>query len=187
MPTEVRLSEAHNAGYEPGRPFLVRALWQLVEAALLLNPAVTSYRLKRGVLRAFGARIGQRVIIKPNVHIKYPWRLTTGDDVWLGERAWLDNRADVVIENDVCISQGAYICTGNHDWADGRMPLRVAPVTIKCGSWLGAFSRIAPGVTIAQESIVTLGAVVFEDTEVRGVYRGNPATHVGVRRFAGRP
>src|SRR5579884_1601458 len=52
-------------GYHPGRSYAYRALWLLVEAAVLLNPVVTPYWLKRSVLRLFGARIGSHVQIKP--------------------------------------------------------------------------------------------------------------------------
>ena len=61
----VDLSLATNRAYIPGKPFIVRGLWLLVDALVLVNPIVTSYRLKRAVLRLFGARVGTGVIIKP--------------------------------------------------------------------------------------------------------------------------
>jgi putative colanic acid biosynthesis acetyltransferase WcaF len=177
----VRLAATHPGGYHPGRPFVVRAIWLVVEALVLLNPVIVSYPLKRAVLRLFGATIGKGVMLKPGVHVKYPWRLTVGDDCWLGERAWIDNMEDVVLGSDVVISQGAYLCTGNHDWADPAMPLAPRPIRVEHGAWVGAFAKVAPGTTVGTGSVLALGAVALADTEPWGVYAGNPAARVGTR------
>jgi acetyltransferase-like isoleucine patch superfamily enzyme len=58
----------------------------------------------------------QWVNIKPSVNIKYPWLLEVGDHVWIGEEVWIDNLAKVRIGSNVCISQGAMLLTGNHDF-----------------------------------------------------------------------
>jgi putative colanic acid biosynthesis acetyltransferase WcaF len=177
----VELARTNRGGYRPGRPFVVRALWLIVEALVLLNPVVVSYPLKRAVLRLFGATIGEGVLIKPGLHVKYPWRLTVGDHCWLGERAWIDNMEDVVLASDVVLSQGAYLCTGNHDWADPAMPLAPHPIFVEHGAWIGAFAKVAPGKTIGAGSVLSLGAVALADTEPWGIYAGNPAVRVGTR------
>jgi putative colanic acid biosynthesis acetyltransferase WcaF len=183
----VDLSLTTNRDYIPGRPFMARALWVIVEALVLLNPVVTSYRFKRAVLRLFGARIGGDVIVKPGVHVKYPWRLRVGDNCWLGERCWIDNMEDVSIGRNVVISQGAYLCTGNHDWADPGMGLTPQPIVIDEGAWIGAFARVAPGTHVAQEGVLVLGAVLLTDSEPRGIYAGNPAALVRWRTVRDAP
>ena len=184
---KVDLSRTSNRDYRPGRPFGVRAAWVIIDALLFINPVVTSYRWKRQLLRLFGARIGRGLIIKPGAHIKYPWRLRIGDNCWLGERCWIDNMEDVWIGSNVVISQGAYICTGNHDWSDPGMGLAPQPVTIEDGAWVGAFARVAPGRRVAEESILVLGSVLLGDTEPRGIYAGNPATFTRRRTIRDRP
>ena len=179
----VDLSRSSTAGFDPGRSYPVRALWVVVEALVLLNPIVTSYGLKRWLLRRFGAHVGRNVIVKPNVHVKYPWRLSVGDNSWLGERCWIDNFVQVAIGANVCISQGAYLCTGNHDWSDPAMTRFVEPVTVEAGAWVGAFARIAPGVTVGENAVVTLGSVLLENAEASGIYSGNPAVRVGERKL----
>ena len=69
-------------------------------------------------------------MVKPGVRVKYPWRLRVGDHAWLGEDCWIDNLADVQIGAHACISQAAYLCTGNHDWADPAFALILGPITI---------------------------------------------------------
>lgn len=183
----IDLRRTSRRGYRPGRSYAYRALWLLAEALVLLNPIVTPYSLKRWVLRRFGARIGMGVIIKPGVHVKYPWHLEIGDHAWIGERAWIDNFVKVRIGANAVLSQGAYLCTGNHDWSDPGMGLVVKPITIEDGAWVGAFARIAPGVTVGREAIVSLGAVLVQDAEPRSVYQGNPASRVSERTIRGLP
>jgi putative colanic acid biosynthesis acetyltransferase WcaF len=185
--SSVNLSLTSNRDYVPGRSFAMRVLWLIVEAVFFANPVVTSYRFKRGLLRLFGARVGNDVLIKPSVRVKYPWRLEVGDNCWIGEQAWIDNMEDVRVGSNVVVSQGAYICTGNHDWADPGMGLMPRPVTIEDGAWIGAFARIGPGRRVAEESIVAFGAVLLTDTERRGIYAGNPAELVRWRTIRGTP
>src|SRR4051794_22368804 len=104
--TRVDLSRTSNRGYDPQRPFWFRSLWLIVEALTLLNPIFVPYGLKARILRRFGAKIGLNVIIKPGVHVKYPWFLSVGNNCWLGERAWIDNFVPITIEANACISQG---------------------------------------------------------------------------------
>lgn len=89
--------------------------------------------VKVALLQAFGAKVGQRVRIKPGVRVKFPWRLTVGDHVWIGEDTWIDNLDEVTIESNVCISQGVYLCTGNHDWGHPHFALRTGPIHLESG------------------------------------------------------
>jgi putative colanic acid biosynthesis acetyltransferase WcaF len=159
----------------------------LVNAILFLNPVLPAYGLKRLILRAFGAEIGNGVIIKPAVNIKYPWFLTIGDHSWIGERVWLDCLAPLTIGKHVCISQGAYLVCGTHDWEDPGMGSVIAPIVVEDGVWIASYARIAGNVTVGQEAMVALGSVVFNDCEPRSIYRGNPAQRVAPRRIRDYP
>ena len=86
--------------------------------------------IKVALLRAFGANIGKGLVIKNNVIIKSPWYLTIGDNCWLGEGCWIDNLDRVTIGSNVCISQGAMLLTGNHDYIHPAMPYRNALIII---------------------------------------------------------
>jgi putative colanic acid biosynthesis acetyltransferase WcaF len=179
--SRVDLTLTHGGGYHPGKPFPVRALWLLVETITLLNPVVVSYPLKRWVLRRFGAEIGVGVLIKPGVHVKYPWRLRIGNFAWIGERAWIDNMEDVSIGAHAVVSQGAYLVTGNHDWSDPGMPLAPRALAIEQGAWVGAGATVGPGSRLATDAVLTLGSVLVGTTEAACVYTGVPAVRVGVR------
>jgi putative colanic acid biosynthesis acetyltransferase WcaF len=170
-----------------GRGFAIRTAWLFVNAIVFLNPILPAYRFKAWILRRFGASIGEGVTIKPSVNIKYPWFLTIGGHSWIGERVWLDCTSPLTIGSHVVISQGAYLCCGTHDWEDPGMGSVITPIVVEDGAWIAAFARIAGNVTIGQEAMVAMGAVVFSDCEPRGTYRGNPAQRVGRRRIRDYP
>jgi putative colanic acid biosynthesis acetyltransferase WcaF len=185
--TRVDLTLTSTRGYRHARSVPIRALWLVVDILVMANPLVTSYALKRAVLRLFGARVGRNVIVKPNVHVKCPWHLMIGDNAWIGERCWIDNFVTVHVGANACISQGACLCTGNHDWSDPGMGRVVQPIVVEDGAWVGAFARIAPGVVVGREAVVTLGSVLVEDAAPRGIYSGNPAAWIRERTIRNRP
>ena len=179
----VDLLEFNNSWYKPGRSVLVRILWYFVNAFFFQNPFNPSSYFKIFFLRLFGAVIGTGVLIKPNINIKYPWNLEIGNYSWVGENAWLDSLAPIKIGNNACISQGAYLCTGNHDWTDPAFGLIVKPIIIEDGAWVGARASVHPGVTVASHSIITAGSVITKDTEPYMIYSGNPAVKVKERKI----
>lgn len=161
-------------------------LWYLTNALFLLNPLNPSSRLKVMVLRLFGARIGQGVVLKPGINVKYPWHLVLGDHAWIGEGVWLDNLAPITIGRHACVSQGAYLGTGNHDWTDPAFGLFVKPIVVEDGAWVGARATVLPGVTIRTHAVVAGGAVLSRDAEPYLIYAGNPAVAVKAREISGK-
>ena len=167
--------------HQPGAGLLRRILWYSANAVVFDSWLCPPYVVKRLLLRMFGAHIGVGVTIKPKVNIKYPWKLQIGDWSWIGERVWIDNIGLVSIGSHCCLSQGAYLCTGNHDWSDPRFALQVGPITIADQAWIGAFAVVAPGVSVAEGSVVAAGSILTHNTEPWVIYAGNPAVAVRKR------
>lgn len=164
-----------------GASFHVRALWFFFGQPLFYSPLIPGSHWRCLLLRLFGSRIGTNCVLKPGIKVKFPWRLTLGNNCWIGEDVWIDNLASVSIGDNACISQGVYFCTGNHNYRTSSFDLIVKPILIEDQSWIGAFSIIAPGVTIASQSIVSLGSVVSTDVNYNEVVSGNPAKFVRLR------
>jgi putative colanic acid biosynthesis acetyltransferase WcaF len=122
-------------------------------------------------------------VVKPGVRVKYPWLLKIGDFSWIGEDAWIDNLAMVQIGSHVCVSQGAYLCTGNHDWSDPRFGLIVRPIKIGDGAWVGAKALVCPGAELGAGAVAAAGSVVAGILEPNTIYSGNPAEAVKARVF----
>ena len=180
----VDLSKYDQRGYHPGAGLVKRTLWYVVNALFFHSWLCPVSGPKRWLLRVFGAQIGLGVVIKPRVNIKYPWFLAIGENSWIGEGVWIDNLTWVRIGSNVCISQDAYLLTGNHDYKDAAFGLMFAPVTVADGAWVGAKAIVCPGITIASHSVVTVGSVVQQDTDTYGIYRGNPGQKCHARKIA---
>ena len=169
------LSEFNNDWYRPGAGFPKRLLWYFVELIFLRSGIFPFSGLKVALLRSFGARIGKGVVIKPQVSIKYPWKLKVGDHSWIGEKVWIDNLAFVDIGANVCISQGAMLLTGNHDYKKSSFDLMIGEIVLEEGVWIGARSMVCPGVTAYSHACLAVESVATKDLEAYGIYQGNPA------------
>ena len=181
--TPVHLGRYDNSWYDPGGSSLGRALWFFLGLPVLRSGWLPSSEIRCRLLRWFGGRVGTGVVIKPGTRVKYPWLLEIGNDTWIGEDAWLDNLALVRVGSNVCISQGVYVCTGNHDWSDPAFGLLIRPVTIRDGAWIGARAILCPGVEVGECAVASAGSVVMGDLRGYGIYAGNPAVEIKSRVF----
>jgi putative colanic acid biosynthesis acetyltransferase WcaF len=167
--------------YTPCAPYWKQILWYFLGSPLLESYWLPISALKVLILRIFGAKIGQGVRIKNGVRVKFPWRLTVGDFAWIGEDVWIDNLAPVFVEKHVCLSQGVYLCTGNHDWNHPDFQLIPSPIHIQESSWIAAKSIIGPGVTVGRGAVLALGGVTGRSLESMVIYAGNPAVAIKKR------
>lgn len=153
-----RLDLYENPEFDRGASKTKELLWMLVQAWLFSSWLPGSgWRVR--LLRTFGARIGRGVVIKQHVTVKFPWKLTVGNHVWIGERVWIDNLAQVTIGKHACISQGAYLCTGSHDWRDPQFTLIARPIQIGMGAWVGARASLAPGAVMEDGAVLAMTAL----------------------------
>ncbi|MGB3651433.1 MAG: WcaF family extracellular polysaccharide biosynthesis acetyltransferase [Rivularia sp. (in: cyanobacteria)] len=178
----MRLDNYTLGSYTIGAPYWKQLLWYFLGSPLVESYWIPFSAIKVRILRSFGAKIATGVRIKPGVRVKFPWRLVIGDYTWIGENAWIDNVALVTIESHVCISQGVYLCTGNHDWNHPDFKLIPAPIHIKKSSWIAAKSIIGPGVIVGEGAVLTLGGVTGRSLEAMTIYSGNPAQPLKKRR-----
>lgn len=162
----------------------MEAFWMAIQA-IFVNSWFPGSALRIALLRAFGARIGQGVVAKPHLKVKFPWRLSVGDHSWLGEGLWIDNLTQVDIGSHCCLSQGVYICTGSHDWTKEGFDLVVKPVRIEDGAWVAAQAIVAPGVVVGQHAVLCIGSVATSDLRAGWIHAGNPAQPVRARSGRG--
>lgn len=175
MKTDLSLYD--NSWFRPGGP-IKRVLWYFTSILLFQNHLFPFASIKLFVLRLFGAKLGKGIVLKPNVLIKYPWHLTVGDFVWIGEKVWIDNLAPVRIGNHVCLSQEAYLLTGNHNFKLPTFDLIVKPIDLEDGVWIGARAVVCPGVRCQSHSILTVGSIATAELAAYSIYQGNPAVKV---------
>jgi putative colanic acid biosynthesis acetyltransferase WcaF len=178
--TSVDLETYDNSWYKPGPSWKI-ALWMLTSFLFFNHGMALFSSFKCWLLRVFGAKIGVGVIIKPSVNIKYPWLLAIGNHCWIGENVWIDNLAQVNIGNSVCLSQGAMLLTGNHDYSQSTFNLITKGISLADGVWIGARSVVCPGVKAQSHSILTVQSIATRDMESFTIYQGNPAIAVKQR------
>jgi len=169
------LKEYNNSWYNPGGNPITRVLWYFTNAIFFTNHLLPISGLKVLLLRLFGAKVGKGVNIKPAVSIKYPWKLSIGDYTWIGENVWIDNLDEVKIGSNCCISQGAFLLCGNHNYKKDTFDLIVKPIVIEDGAWIGAKSVVCPGITIKSGAILAVGSIATSNLESDNIFQGNPA------------
>lgn len=178
------LSTYDNSWYRPGSVFK-RLAW-FVAGRLFVNTYIPfPVSIKIGILKLFGARIGAQVMIKPKVNIKYPWFLTVEKNAWIGENVWIDNLTFVTIGENCCLSQGALLLTGNHNYKSPTFDLKVSPIVLEDGVWIGAKAVVCPGIVCGSHSMLTVSSVATRHLEAYGIYSGNPAQYIRKRSLQG--
>lgn len=178
MTTNLQHYDEYNKAYGQGigASKLKQILWFICSVLFVRNPLHPFSCVRKWTLQLFGATIGEATIIRPGVQVKYPWKLKVGNHVWLGENSWIDNLAQVEIGDHTCISQGAMLCTGNHNYHSPRFELITKPIILHDAVWIGARAIVCPGVTAHSHAMLTVGSVANTDLDSFGVYQGNPAS-----------
>ena len=157
---------------------VIRALWFISLPLFRLSPRQLWW-WRRGMLRAFGARIGERAHVYPSVRITIPWNLEIGAEAAVGDRAILYALGPIRICERATVSQYAHLCAGTHDLTKPHRPLVKAQISIGADAWVCADAFVGPGVTVGQQSIVGARAVVMKDVAPFTTVAGNPAREVG--------
>lgn len=180
-------AKVNNAAFVPslvvGAGRFKQAAWYFCNILLMRNPLLPGSWFRVGLLRLFGARVGRGVVIKPSVSIKFPWKLRVGDHAWIGEHVWIDNLAEVSIGDSCCISQGALLLCGNHDYTKENFDLITGAIKLEEGVWIGARALVAPGITCHSHAVLTAGSIATRSLEPYGIYQGNPAVLIRKRTF----
>ena len=165
------LSKYNNNWYDTGAGKIKRLMWYFTNVLVLMNPLNPSSGIKVLFLKLYGAKIGKGVVIKPSVNIKYPWKLKIGNHTWIGEKVWIDNLEQVTIGNHCCISQGALILIGNHNYKKSTFDLMVNPIIIEDGVWIGAKAIVTGGTVCKSHSVLSAGSICSKDLDSYTIYK----------------
>lgn len=165
-----RLATYADRGNDRGRGRLWQVAWTLVHG-LFFTSWWFPRRLRPPILRLFGAKIGTGVIIRHRVRVTWPWKLVIGDNSWIGEDCWLHTAGHITIGSDVCLSQGVFLCPGDHDHSASDFPVRLGHIRVEDGAWLALQSLVLRDVTIGKGAIVGGRAIAARDVPPGGIVR----------------
>lgn len=150
-------------------------VWWIVDAVFFKCSPQIMYGWRRFLLKAFGAKIGKGVIVRPSAQITYPWKVSIGDYSWIGDDVVLYSLGEIEIGNNTVISQRSYICTGSHHYNSESFEIYAEKITIGHKCWLATDVYVAPSITIGDFTVVGARSSVFSDLPSNKVCVGSPA------------
>ena len=174
------ISANRSAAKYSRKELFMRVLWGFGKVIFKLSPR-PCFGIRRGILRGFGAKVGENVNIYPSALIYYPWNLEIGDDSSIGEWALVYNLGRITIGERTTISQRVHLCAGTHDYQNPAMPLVKPPIKIGDQVWVCADAFIGPSVSIGARAIVAAASVVVKDVSTGTIVGGNPAKYIKER------
>jgi len=158
-----------------GKSKIVVQLWWIVHAIFFVPSPQIFYGWRRFLLQIFGAKIGNNVLIRSNVQITYPWKISIGDNSWIGDDCVLYSLGNISIGKNVSIAHKVYFNTGGHEYNKITFDITSRPIVIHDECWITNDVYIAPGVIIGKGTVVGARSSVFHDLPSGKVCVGSPA------------
>lgn len=164
-----------------GRNAIIVQIWWLVQSTLFACSPQFAYKWRAFLLRSFGAKVGKNTIIRPSVRITYPWKVSIGDNAWLGDNAELYSLGEITIGKNSVVSQKCYLCAASHDYKSESFDIYSKPLIIADEVWLATDVFVAPGVTIGKGAVIGARSSVFNDMPEGMICMGSPAKPIKAR------
>jgi len=158
-----------------GKSAIVVQLWWVVQGTLFALSPQFLYGWRRFLAKLFGAKIGKNVLLRPSVKMTYPWKVSIGDNSWIGDDVVLYSLGEIEIGSNTVVSQKGYICTGSHDYDKADFPIYAKKITIGSQCWLATDVSVAPGISIGDGAVVGARSSVIDNLDAFSVYVGSPA------------
>ncbi len=167
-------------GFRGASAFKVQFWWAVQATLFGLSPQFM-YGWRRYLLKLFGAKVGQGVLVRPTVKVTYPWKVMIGDFAWVGDDVVLYSLGEIEIHAHAVVSQSSYLCAADHDYTQAEFPIRACKIIIGPQAWVAADVFVAPGVTIGAGAVIGARSSVFKDMPAGMVCFGYPCVAVKKR------
>ncbi|MFD0791994.1 WcaF family extracellular polysaccharide biosynthesis acetyltransferase [Mucilaginibacter litoreus] len=158
-----------------GRSKVTTQLWWIVQSTLFALSPQALYGWRRFLLRLFGAKIGKNVLIRPSTKITYPWKLTVGNNSWIGDNCTIYSLGEILIGNNVAIAHHVYLNTGGHVYTVPTFDIFSEPIVIEDECWITNDVFITSGVRIGKGTIVGARSTVLNSLPSNKICVGYPA------------
>lgn len=139
--------------------------------------------VRKMAYRAVGMRIGRGSTVHMWANFFQPKNIEIGEGTVIGNNAFLDGRAPLIIGNHVDIASEVMIYNSEHDIASEDFHATEDAVEIGDYVFIGPRAIILPGVKIGRGAVIGAGAVVAKDVADFAVVGGIPAKVIGERKL----
>ena len=143
---------------------------------------IPSHILRKLFYKLAGVKIGKGSTVHMWANFFEPGGIRIGGDSIVGDHAFLDGRAPLVIGNHVDIASSVMIYNSEHDLEKDDFSAKTEPVEIGDYVFIGPRAIILPGVKLGKGAIVAAGAVVTKDVPDFVMVGGVPAKVIGERK-----
>lgn len=147
---------------------------------------VPSHTFRKLFYMLAGLKIGRGSVIHMWANFFDPSGITVGEDTIIGDHAFLDGRAALIIGDHVDIASSVMIYNSEHnvDENDFAVPEKVTEAPVEIGDYvfIGPRVIILPGIKIGRGAVVGAGAVVTKDVPEFAIVGGVPAKAIGERK-----
>lgn len=116
-----------------------------------------------------------------HIEQRFDSRIVIGNRVSATAGLHIAAHEQITIEDDVMLASNVFMSDALHGYERIDLPykyqgmVRVAPIVIKRGSWIGQNVVIMPGVSVGEMAIVGANSVVTRDVPDRSIAVGSPA------------
>jgi acetyltransferase-like isoleucine patch superfamily enzyme len=168
------------------KSFLVVSYEALMKLILNLPRYSLFIFFKTSLLKMMGAKIGKSVCIYPGVWITPGKNLVIGDNVDLAKDVLITTGGGVFIGDRALIGYRTQILSANHTIPPIGQPFPVSgdsfgKIHIEKDVWIGANCIITAGITIGEGAVVAAGSVVTRDVLSNAIVGGVPARLIKMR------
>jgi len=119
--------------------------------------------------------------VKPDSYQTFDSRIVIGDRVTSTANLQIAAQKEIIIEDDVMFASNIHINDGFHGYDSAETPyknqplIKISPIVIKKGCWIGQNVIVLPGVTIGAFTIIGANSVVSNSIPDQCIALGNPA------------
>ena len=162
--------------------------WYKLQDSFNNKPSLGLYKKVRHLFyQSSFEKCGENLFLYHDLTVFYPKNIEVGNNTQIHKGVFITAADKIKIGNDVLIGPYTVINSGNHNYSNPDVPIRLQghitkPIIIEDDVWIGANSTILAGVTIGKGAVVGAGAVVTKNVKPYTVVGGVPATFIKERK-----